>query len=448
MLKVLAGWAAMMTLFFGTPTVPTVPTVPVLGAVCSGVTIDGNKICLDFTDDNTNENLIIKSDKKDYYGFGITNTYFSITNNSGQGQFVRIAFSQKNEPNNELVSLKEFNGETIKVIPASFTKRDTNTLIAATATPAYYETGIIIEPEKEVITSKWKDVITQTFDRKNPNRKSIGDRVTEKESTSIYIGAGETKYFNEKHTYTATLGQPEEFFLEAFGNMGAYGHLDPNDWIATAPLDVGPDAADIVGTGDGTGWSGNWVNTSEGTKWDYDSGVTPAQGTFSSISAAAGNDSITVSRSLTTAVDAGIISMQVRMAAQPTTGQFQLFLNNTANGGKWAVRWDSTGILLRGGTNVTILGTPAVDTWYKVHVSFDSTGNAAKARLDTDTAWTATVTALNTGNVDRFQIMYATAVGQTTAAFLDDIAVGCDPPSPCGAVLIPSDMWFWFLWGT
>ena len=49
-------------------------------------------ISLDWTDDNTNENLIIQTDEKTYYGFNRADIYFSITNISRRSQIANIDF--------------------------------------------------------------------------------------------------------------------------------------------------------------------------------------------------------------------------------------------------------------------------------------------------------------------------------------------------------------------
>ncbi|MCK5476185.1 MAG: hypothetical protein KAI71_06430, partial [Candidatus Pacebacteria bacterium] len=49
-------------------------------------TFQGKTIALAWTDDNTGEDLIIQSDKKEYNGFNEVDVYFSITNTNKEDQ--------------------------------------------------------------------------------------------------------------------------------------------------------------------------------------------------------------------------------------------------------------------------------------------------------------------------------------------------------------------------
>ncbi|MBU3905932.1 DUF2341 domain-containing protein, partial [Patescibacteria group bacterium] len=60
-------------------------------------TYNGTKIALAWTDDNTGENLIIQSDKKEYNGFSSVDVYFSITNISRRDQDMDVVVWVENE---------------------------------------------------------------------------------------------------------------------------------------------------------------------------------------------------------------------------------------------------------------------------------------------------------------------------------------------------------------
>ncbi|MCG2697541.1 hypothetical protein L6307_00365, partial [Candidatus Parcubacteria bacterium] len=60
-------------------------------------TYNGTKIALAWTDDNTGENLIIQSDRKEYNGFSSVDVYFSITNISRRDQDMDVVVWVENE---------------------------------------------------------------------------------------------------------------------------------------------------------------------------------------------------------------------------------------------------------------------------------------------------------------------------------------------------------------
>jgi len=64
-----------------------------------------------WTDDNTNENLIIQSDKKYYYGRDSSIIYFSITNTSLDEQEPRLRFLFDNEENRGVKSITQLNNK-------------------------------------------------------------------------------------------------------------------------------------------------------------------------------------------------------------------------------------------------------------------------------------------------------------------------------------------------
>ncbi len=162
-----------------------------------------------YTDDNTGENFIIKTDNKDYYSFGgDVLVDFSITNVSVIDQNANIVFSLGK---NQFISkVQKFIGNTEIV---SYTK--------ATATTT----------SEKIITKTpiWEDISFSNFKVSDSSltRKDSKGRTIDKTFQDNFK-SGETKY------YQAIMRIPHgitehEWFIEVFG-INNYGHLDPNAW--------------------------------------------------------------------------------------------------------------------------------------------------------------------------------------------------------------------------
>ena len=77
---------------------------------------ENKNIPLLWTDDNTNENLIIQSDKKYYYGRDSSTVYFSITNISLKEQEPKLRFLFDNEENRGVRSVTQLNNKESLVL--------------------------------------------------------------------------------------------------------------------------------------------------------------------------------------------------------------------------------------------------------------------------------------------------------------------------------------------
>ncbi|RKZ06448.1 hypothetical protein DRQ25_13905, partial [Candidatus Fermentibacteria bacterium] len=145
-------------------------------------------ISLNWTDDNNNENLIIQTNEKTYYGFNQADIYFSITNISRRSQVANINFLFRDK-SVKLLSLESLNS-----------REELNL-----EKPKLNNNLVYLEADKL-------------------KRKEVRDYVAQKEA-SDKIKSGKTNYYLAKISY-----QPfakGEFYIEAFGEKGGYGHLDP-----------------------------------------------------------------------------------------------------------------------------------------------------------------------------------------------------------------------------
>lgn len=165
--------------------------------------VDGREISIQYTDDNSGENFIIKTDAEDYYGWGGSIIfYFSVSNVSTQNQNAQIVFSNNDV---DVLGIQKF------------VKNDT-TSIATTS-------GSV-----DVVSTTWQYVLLE--EAKTPIgavvRKDMKSSITENQFLT-FINAGETQFFKGRLNIPNTVNG-EEWFIEVIGSKNDYGHLDPTAW--------------------------------------------------------------------------------------------------------------------------------------------------------------------------------------------------------------------------
>ena len=175
----------------------------------TSISIDGETKDIEYTDDNTDEDLIIKSDTRDYMNWaGSITVHYSIFNNSKDDQNIKTSFSI----NGDIKHIWEYDGEDI--IPAY------NKKIPSPVSSSSDDITIKIPEEKITI---WKELGLSDFTTKTIERKDTKDKPTDKEAT-VFIKSGETKFLKAEVRITG-IEKEEEFYTEAFGDKGGYGHL-------------------------------------------------------------------------------------------------------------------------------------------------------------------------------------------------------------------------------
>lgn len=194
--------------------------------IIESVKINGIEKSIEYTDDNTGEDLIIKSDNSDYGVFaGTFNSYYTVTN-LAEGQNIKTVFSFN----------KDFTYKTYE--------SDGTEFIQILDVPRYYSTSTgkwIEDTYKQIEQTKWIEMGLSDFTDEPVNTKSINNYSRIKNNT-FYLGKNETKKFKAAIKYTPD-GR-EEFFIEAFGDKGAIGHLDP--WAYEQNFD-GLNSATLIG---------------------------------------------------------------------------------------------------------------------------------------------------------------------------------------------------------
>lgn len=172
--------------------------------------VDGKEIDFEFTDENSNENLIIKSDRKDYYGVTNADVYFSVTNASTQPEAVSLQ-----------VHFPEDEGSMVKL---ERLKKD-----------------VWVEHELDDKELPSANVFEKVFGQEI-KRKQVPDTMRAKNSTKgegVRVGPGKTQYYKMRIAYPA--GSRGEFFIEALGDGQGYGLLDPwwsGSWPYKLPITI------------------------------------------------------------------------------------------------------------------------------------------------------------------------------------------------------------------
>ncbi len=186
----------------------------------AGLSLSNSDSNNQWTDENENEDLIIASDKKTYFGVNKSDIYFSIENKSSQDQNIalRFLFSDKNAKLESVERIAE-------------------------------------DGEQEIPKANVKNFVS---------KKQIPNSFVSSDFFGEPIKSGETLHYHAVIKY-----QPNskgEFYIEAFGDSGAYGLLDP--WYDSSGLvgywsfnggDVDWNT-NIVTDGSGNGNNGSMVN--------------------------------------------------------------------------------------------------------------------------------------------------------------------------------------------
>ena len=347
------------------------PQYPVLS-------IDGQQVEFNYTDNNTGENLIIYTSYQNYMRFGGTiDVYFAVKNNSGIDQNISIVLSlEKDNP----IAISSYAGEQIieSIIPSHFEGGTTTEAIwVETATTTASKTIWAIN-QKEVFDNNLSETIrNKQKDIKGYNRisKSIDS-----------IKAGETKFYKANVT-TRGLPNNSEFFIEVYGDKDGYSHLDP--WTYEQLFNVLNDG-DLNTQDSFSGDTAFDVQTSvmyEGAKAGSVVGTGAVQA---------------ISRAITDISD-GSVYIAMRITGTPAAG-------------KWAqIYLDESGVqrmlmsFMPGG-NVQIydwtadyvtVGTFTANVWGVFNLEFDDAAqpNKYRARFHNGTSWSAFTSwiSVNTG---------------------------------------------------
>lgn len=190
--------------------------------------VDGRHVEFTWTDDNTNENLIIYTDKATYTnGISSAEMYVAVANKSTQNQAVSLMgfFRDQTQSVGKVSVLTEITKETktpvyTKTCPTSTSTKCTESLIredvAQTKEKKWIELPQLTRAVADSITEQQKLTVT---------RKDSEGFVAQRKTTEFEIAPNEVAYFKVLVQFPANTS--DNFYLEALGSQGGYGHLDP-----------------------------------------------------------------------------------------------------------------------------------------------------------------------------------------------------------------------------
>lgn len=359
----------------------------------AGIKIGEEDVSVSWTDENTGEELIIKSSQKEYSGQGLNTVLFSVTNISASDQDVDIHFLT---PSLEwdILNIKRFIQNEVTVIPSK--------VVSFTHSTTTGKTTDTIIPQKTVTDALWEDKVAIEKSIDFEGRKDSQGNMDKKAFTQ-FIKSGETLYFQADVQFPPTdiqalplnqrLATREfvtgEFFIEAFGSKGSYGHLDPttltDNLLAYWKLDESSgDAIDSSGGGftltnnGGIAYSAGKINN--GMHGDSGFG-TDFLGRTDILGRTGGNNG-----AITISLWAKLDDWSVGNATL-----FNIDDGNTSPYIQWTIQNNATQILFNRGrmcvaNNVlTDTTTNSTGTWYHYVVTWDGTNRIIYQNAATDT---------------------------------------------------------------
>lgn len=194
-------------------------------------------------------------------------------------------------------------------------------------------------------------------------------------------------------------------------------------WGGTDGFESYTVAADLGGTGGGSGWGGNWTVGAG-------SNMTILTAVCNEASQCAGDKAgdVNIYRLLSSAVTSGVISFDMKSTSEGTTA-LEL-VNAGVTDSSFRVQATGGDINFRGATIVTLVSTQNND-WYTVEIDFRTGNNGcttsqgsarAKPTGGSFGSWTSCVGEAIADDVSGFQSRFSFAVGRTLA--IDDIKQG------------------------
>lgn len=347
-----------------------------------------------FEDENIGENLIIKTEQKDYKGFGGTRVYFQVTNASKSDQDIFLAFSLTDNPKWEIKSIQKFGGnQNVAVIK---TRRENiptpQGYATTTGNPIPDTLGIDVEYQDTETRAIWTDLSLSDFTQ-TTTRKDTKNTVTKLQAPDTIL-SGETKYYRADVRYPAGVNN-EEFFIEAFGS--GYGHLDPANWTYVTDFESG-EGYSVGDLNTQNSWTGDT---------DYDIQNSVVQNGSQAVGIVSGADDTITQDTNITDITAGTVVWEMR--ATETTARDGFDLRFYQGDGTLRVRCRfvpaADDIDCYGGSNIVLRSTFSANTWYTFNLQFDATANTSSAWIEADTPTTIGMTGTSGQDIEIIKIV-------------------------------------------
>lgn len=375
---------------------------PILGT--PPIIENGRIIEFAYTDDNKDEDLIIRTNQERYMNWaGNITVYYSILNNSSKDQWIKTAFSLSDDTAIKKVveTVKEYKGEKeiINIVPIYSTSTNSTTT-----------------KEEITKTGVWESKLVKSFDVANPDsfqRKELKGTHASK-INEFYLLAGKTKIFKAKIKYIPD-SEEEEFFLEAFGSLNSYGHLDP--WTYEQKFNTLNDG-DLNGQ---DSWSGN-------AQFDVQTSETYEGAKAVAITNPSGNPEVL--RNVTAVAD-GTVYFTMRSTVNNKAFQIDLL---DVGVGIVRTQFSSNGQIqtLEPGPTYVSLQAYNANQWYVAKVTFNGTTDQHSISIHDGSSWSdyGPYTTYEVGEFVQVERINVWAEDGTLVAYFDTIT----PTDPVVAV--------------
>ncbi len=226
------------------------------------IIVNGERIEFPYTDDNTGENLIIRTDRETYGGWDESIVYAMVENKSGKGQAInlQVFFSDESKSVAEISRLKldvpyEVDVPDFKTVDydCSITEVSSTTEKTITEKKTCQRDEQIGSHKETRYRDEWQEQTLEDFSIHENNILIASQEITEKDKKGFVaekkiqtpVLADEITYYRIKIKFPSQT--KDEFFIEAIGSDGAYGHLDPwynASWLYKKEISINPAVID------------------------------------------------------------------------------------------------------------------------------------------------------------------------------------------------------------
>ena len=231
-------WKWIVALIFGGAILAASALIP-NGAIPS-ILVNGELITFKYTDENKDENLIIRTDKETYGGWDESDVYVMVENKSGKGQAInlQVFFPDESKSVAEISRLKLNVPYEIDVPDFKIVDYDCSIITSVSSTTKETITEKKTCQRDEQIGShkeiryrdEWQPQTLSDFSIRENNILIASQEITEKDKKDFKakkkiqtpILANEITYYKIKIKFpNQTKG---EFFIECIGNLGEGGY--------------------------------------------------------------------------------------------------------------------------------------------------------------------------------------------------------------------------------
>lgn len=195
------------------------------------ITVDGKTIEFPWTDDNSGEDLLIFTDKQTYVDrLHTADVYVAVINRSGTTQDIELMgyFRDSNKHIKDVSVLTEVTQEVDNPI---YSEECTSTVATTTEIDEMCIQVRVGTSTEEVILNQWivlpqtkRDVI-EIAKEEGYSRKQVENFIAQNKTVPFNLRKNKVLYYKLLVEFPSN--SEDNFYLEAIGSKGAYGHLDP-----------------------------------------------------------------------------------------------------------------------------------------------------------------------------------------------------------------------------